>query len=479
VKPSNSSTAAGASNDAFVSWAVGSLIPKEFGVSSVESLISSTLIPRTVGWISAGGEDRGGEVALLEGFTAGAYTPPTLYFAASALPPSLLEQLLQTKKCTVSAATTRESEETMQTAAAAAQRNSVCRMDALGLTATTEQRDDYPRAVASSPIHMYCTLRENVALPDDKDDDDDKNDRLIVLTVETFVVDGSVLADPTNDMKNSSRSITAKIDAARIAPRVGLGNGRQYPALASIRSMPRPVHHKSDGGEDDDDDDKAAGGAGTWTSTHFDTLVEATGQSQTYDTMEWKFRTDGRSCPLGFNPVTALVMPRPIGWISTYSKQGRVEHLAPYSFFIDVARKGTTPMVGFSAYRRDGTDPKDAQKDAEETGCFCFNLCNEALAVSMNLSAAELKRDESEFALAGLASRRAELVDAPCVDSAPVVYECEYVRTVDVESFSIVIGAVKRVSVNRSVLLEEGGIDVQKLRPITRMGYMDEYGVLF
>jgi len=464
----------------FLSWTVGGKdgVPKEFGGHSP---ISSTLIPRTVGWISVTGGTAGdngdeeanenGIVALLEGFTAAAYTPPTLYFAASALPQSVLDQLLATEKCTVSAVTARESEATIQAAATAATdhdgtaRAAAFSFDALGLTAAAK-RHDYPRAVASSPIHMYCTLRESVEFPG-------TDDRMIVLTVETFVVDGSVLSRPAEGMR---ATVTAKIDAELIRPRVGLGNRRQYPLLAGMRSMPRPQQQPD----------------GTWTSTEFDIPVESCTETTTQSLagefeaaaatpMEWNFRTDGRSCALGFNPVTALVMPRPIGWISTYSSADngrRVEHLAPYSFFIDVARDERHPMVGFSAYRRDGTIRKDAHKDAEETGAFCFNLVNESLAVPMNYSAAELPREESEFALAGLSSRKAELVGAPCVRDAHVVYECEYVKTVDVESFSIVIGAVKRVTVDRKVFSADGGVDVQKLRPIARMGYTDEYGFL-
>ena len=54
------------------------------------------------------------------------------------------------------------------------------------------------------------------------------------------------------------------------------------------------------------------------------------------------------------------------------------------------------------------------------------------------------------------------------------MYECVNVKTVEVESFSIVLGAVERVHVRRDVLRADGkgGIDVTKLRPIARM---DEY----
>jgi flavin reductase (DIM6/NTAB) family NADH-FMN oxidoreductase RutF len=191
---------------------------------------------------------------------------------------------------------------------------------------------------------------------------------------------------------------------------------------------------------------------------------------------------------LGYNPTTALIAPRPIGWISTYSRNGRIAHLAPYSFFIDVRGgvmedKAKPPMVAFSAFvKQDDTDgsrrKKDAQKDAEEMGCFCFNMPTRDLAVPLNYSAAELKREESEFELAGLAYEPARYVDAPVVRDAPIHYECEYVQTIDdVGGFSIVIGKVVAVAVHEKILTD-GKIDVNKLRPIMRLGFTDEYCVL-
>lgn len=207
-------------------------------------------------------------------------------------------------------------------------------------------------------------------------------------------------------------------------------------------------------------------------------LVSTPTRHQAYVTMEWNFRPDGSSCRLGFNPVIALIMPRLIEWISTYTSVGRIPHLAPYSFFIDVAR-GSTPMIAFSAYRRDGQVKKDAQKDAEETGFFGFNLCSEYLAYAMNLSAAEMQREESEFEMAGLQFEEAKFVTAPFVRDAHIKYECSYVKTIGVGSFSIVIGSVKGVMLDRAVLSGNEGVDVGKLRPITRLGYMDQYGILF
>jgi flavin reductase (DIM6/NTAB) family NADH-FMN oxidoreductase RutF len=52
---------------------------------------------------------------------------------------------------------------------------------------------------------------------------------------------------------------------------------------------------------------------------------------------------------LPHNPFKAIVAPRPIGWISSIDKQGRV-NLAPYSFFNAFGSK--PPTLVFSPARR-------------------------------------------------------------------------------------------------------------------------------
>ncbi len=52
---------------------------------------------------------------------------------------------------------------------------------------------------------------------------------------------------------------------------------------------------------------------------------------------------------LAHDPVTSLVVPRPIGWITTIGQAG-VVNLAPYSFFNLVAGR-RQPFVMFSSAR--------------------------------------------------------------------------------------------------------------------------------
>lgn len=318
----------------------------------------------------------------------------------------------------------------------------------LGLK-NVKKKEQYPVVVETSPIHMFCELHATVPLTENED--------MVVLTVETFVIDGSIQSVPTKEMKKRP-GVVSKIDADMIKPIVSMGGGRFTP-MKSLRSMPRPKK-----GED-----------GAWSSKLFDENPEKSEEVQTFGTVEWSYKIHGGTCPLGYNATTALIMPRSIGWISTFSKNG-IPHLAPYSFSVDVA-DSPSPHVAFSAYRKEGSIRKDAHLDAEETGCFVYNMVEEETVVAMNYSAAELGREQSEFELAKLVHGNATKVTAPTVANSRVRFECEYVKTVDVASFSIVIGKVVAVDIDNSVLLDASTLNTTGLRPITRLGYMDEYGV--
>ena len=80
---------------------------------------------------------------------------------------------------------------------------------------------------------------------------------------------------------------------------------------------------------------------------------------------------------LAHDPFTAIVAPRPIGWISTHSLAGLL-NLAPYSFFNGF--NYTPPIVGFAS-----CGYKDTVRNAEQTGEFVWNLVTRSLAEAMNL----------------------------------------------------------------------------------------------
>jgi flavin reductase (DIM6/NTAB) family NADH-FMN oxidoreductase RutF len=182
---------------------------------------------------------------------------------------------------------------------------------------------------------------------------------------------------------------------------------------------------------------------------------------------------DPRSEPhnLAHDPTTSLVVPRPIGWITTISPAG-VVNLAPYSFFNLIASR--PPFVMFSSNSR-----KDTQNHAQSGGEFVFNLATYDLRNEMNVTGGDYPADVSEPALAKLAMVPSRLVKPPRVAGTPIALECVYIQTVHLvgssgktHSYEMVIGEVVNVHVDDAVIVDRN-IDMSRIRPIARLGYHD------
>src|SRR5215470_19398725 len=86
------------------------------------------------------------------------------------------------------------------------------------------------------------------------------------------------------------------------------------------------------------------------------------------------------------DPLKSLIVPRPIGWISTVDGQGRV-NLAPYSFYNGVSEY--PPMVYFAITGTYGDTPtKHSRMNAEATGEFVVNMVAGTLSEKMNVTTA-------------------------------------------------------------------------------------------
>ena len=175
------------------------------------------------------------------------------------------------------------------------------------------------------------------------------------------------------------------------------------------------------------------------------------------------------------DPFLALVVPRPIGWISTLSAAG-VVNLAPYSFFNAVS--GSPPMVMFSS-----STPKDSRRNAESRGEFVANLATFDLRHAVNLTSAALLPEESEADLAGLELAPSRLIATPRVRRAPIALECRYVKTVLLQALdgsvmqsALVIGQVVSAFIDDELIVE-GMVDLSRIGVLSRLGYLD-YGVL-
>jgi flavin reductase (DIM6/NTAB) family NADH-FMN oxidoreductase RutF len=176
------------------------------------------------------------------------------------------------------------------------------------------------------------------------------------------------------------------------------------------------------------------------------------------------------------NPFKSLIVPRPIGWISTVSTEG-VHNLAPYSQFQMVNSECPYVMVGCAQHRTGRR--KDTVTNIEQTGEFVYNMATYDLRLEMNASAAELPPEEDEFEVAGLTKAPSMRVKPCRVAESPVQMECRYYQTIRLpgyntaQSVDMIIGKVVLIHIKDEVIDANGKVDIVKIRPLARLGYQD------
>src|SRR5215203_5527938 len=114
---------------------------------------------------------------------------------------------------------------------------------------------------------------------------------------------------------------------------------------------------------------------------------------------------------LPHDPFTAIVGPRPIGWITSMSLKGEI-NLAPYSFFNSVS--SDPPMVMFASEGR-----KDTLNFIEETGEFVCNLAVWELREEVKETSRAFPRGVNEMDEVGLEAAPSMLVRPPRIKASP------------------------------------------------------------
>lgn len=180
-------------------------------------------------------------------------------------------------------------------------------------------------------------------------------------------------------------------------------------------------------------------------------------------------RTDDLSALERYQLLTSLVVPRPIGWLSTRSADGR-DNLAPFSFF--AALSATPMLLGVSIGSRRGV-PKDSLVNIRDTGAFCVNVVTEPQIEAMNATSADVGPEIDEFELAGLPVARASSVEAPYVASCPAVFECRLFREVQLgdSPTTLVIGEALALRIDGALEFRNGTrfVEPRSLRPVGRL----------
>ena len=131
--------------------------------------------------------------------------------------------------------------------------------------------------------------------------------------------------------------------------------------------------------------------------------------------------------PIAYKLLAATIMPRPIAWVVTESRNG-TRNCAPFSFFNVMGTE--PPILAIAIQPEAGKGFKDTATNIFETCEFVVNLVPEHLVQAMNVTAINAPADVDELDLAGLQTAPSQKIKPPRISGSPVAFECRMLSSI-------------------------------------------------
>ena len=165
--------------------------------------------------------------------------------------------------------------------------------------------------------------------------------------------------------------------------------------------------------------------------------------------------------------LVGAVVPRPVAWITTRSKDG-VVNAAPFSSYNYVAH--SPPMVAVNIGSREG-QLKDTARNIMDTGEFVVNVATFDAMELMHGSSAEYPPEASEVDALGIELIPSERIAPPRIAMSPIQMECRLERAITLGRGlnTLYIGEVLLFQISSKVF-DGRYIDSVKMRPVSRLG---------
>lgn len=183
----------------------------------------------------------------------------------------------------------------------------------------------------------------------------------------------------------------------------------------------------------------------------------------------------GRNPVDNYKTLISAVVPRPIGFVSTISKDG-VRNLAPFSYFTVVNHDPPIFTIGFSGGRG---NPKDTCQNILDTEELTINIISEWFVEAANFCSTNAPIDVDEWKLCGLTPLPSSKVSPPHVGEsafsieAKLIHSHEWKSKNDPNRATGVLCIVEGVNfhVREDVINEDlNNLDIAKLKPVSRLG---------
>jgi len=187
--------------------------------------------------------------------------------------------------------------------------------------------------------------------------------------------------------------------------------------------------------------------------------------SQTLDNEFITFNPEEHNKSYSF--LNAIIVPRPIAFITTQGKNGIV-NAAPFSYFNAVCSQPT--ILSISIERRKG-HRKDTAINIFSTKEFVVNMCSVHLAKAVSQASKDFPPEVSEIDLTGLSLVPSQKILVPRIANSPIQMECRLKQSIEIEGSlcDLILGEVLKIHVHKTILNDKGHIDFEKLNPLARL----------
>lgn len=173
--------------------------------------------------------------------------------------------------------------------------------------------------------------------------------------------------------------------------------------------------------------------------------------------------------------LVAGIAPRPVGFISTISSDGKSKNLSPFSYFQVIDHDPPMFIIGFSS--RPGRE-KDTYRNLKETGECVINSVSENMIEAVNASSLDAPYGVSEWEVSGLHEASTSTVKPSRVKESVFSIEA---KVVDIKEFAshsegmslaglVLLKATRFWVRDDATNSDASHIDIEKLRPIGQLG---------
>jgi flavin reductase (DIM6/NTAB) family NADH-FMN oxidoreductase RutF len=153
-----------------------------------------------------------------------------------------------------------------------------------------------------------------------------------------------------------------------------------------------------------------------------------------------------------------VVYPTPVFIVGTYDKAGKANVMAAAWGGICCSKP---PCAAVSVRKATYT-----HGNIVEQKCFTISIPSERYVREADYFGMASGRDEDKFAVTGLTPVKSDLIHAPYVGEFPFALECRLLQTIEIGLHTQFIGEILDIKADEAVLVQEGMIDIEKVRPL-------------